>query len=60
MSLVDNFEWGSGAAVRFGVQYLNYTSLERTPKASLFQTLNWFKTHGGEFVGSDVNATLGR
>ncbi|KAH0606329.1 uncharacterized protein H6S33_003990 [Morchella sextelata] len=59
-SIFDNFEWGSGAAVRFGVQYLNYTSLERTPKASLFQTLNWFKTHGGEFVGSVVNATLGR
>ena len=42
---MDNFEWALGTSVRFGVQYVNYTSLERTPKASLFQFLNWFKEH---------------
>ncbi|CAZ79232.1 unnamed protein product [Tuber melanosporum] len=47
----DNFEWGSGIKTRFGVQHLDYTSLERIPKASTFQMLNWFKTHGGEFIG---------
>ncbi|CAI9628378.1 unnamed protein product [Alternaria burnsii] len=44
-SILDNFEWALGTSVRFGVQYVNYTSLERTPKASLFQFLNWFKEH---------------
>jgi len=41
--VVDNFEWGSGIKTRFGLQYLNYDTLERTPKASWFQTRNWFK-----------------
>ncbi|TID22672.1 putative permease [Venturia nashicola] len=44
-SIYDNFEWLVGSDVRFGMQYLNYTSLERTPKASMFQFLNWFKQH---------------
>lgn len=42
-AIFDNFEWGQGSQVRFGLQYVNYTSLERTPKASMFQFLNWFK-----------------
>jgi beta-glucosidase len=42
-AIFDNFEWAEGASVRFGLQYVNYTSLERTPKASMFQFLNWFK-----------------
>jgi beta-glucosidase/6-phospho-beta-glucosidase/beta-galactosidase len=46
-AVFDNFEWGSGLKTRFGLQYVNYTSLERTPKASMFQFLNWFKEHGG-------------
>ncbi|CAO2647359.1 Nn.00g082810.m01.CDS01 [Neocucurbitaria sp. VM-36] len=44
-AIFDNFEWSLGTSVRFGVQYVNYTSLERTPKASVFQFLNWFKEH---------------
>lgn len=39
---------GSGLNTRFGLQYVNYTSLERTPKASMFTFLNWFKQHGRE------------
>ncbi|KAF8540347.1 glycoside hydrolase superfamily [Trichophaea hybrida] len=55
-SIFDNFEWSSGVKTRFGLQYLNYTTLERTPKASWFQAINWFKKHGGEFIG-DRNQT---
>ncbi|KAF2795557.1 glycoside hydrolase family 1 protein [Melanomma pulvis-pyrius CBS 109.77] len=44
-AIFDNFEWASGTSVRFGLQYVNYTSLERTPKASMFQILNWFREH---------------
>ncbi|KAH7079739.1 WD repeat-containing protein 26 [Paraphoma chrysanthemicola] len=32
-AIFDNFEWSIGTGVRFGLQYVNYTSLERTPKA---------------------------
>jgi len=44
-AIFDNFEWSIGTGVRFGLQYVNYTSLERTPKASMFQFLNWFAEH---------------
>ncbi|KAF3009691.1 hypothetical protein E8E13_008551 [Curvularia kusanoi] len=47
-AIFDNFEWALGTSVRFGLQYVNYTSLERTPKASMFQFLNWFKEHEHE------------
>lgn len=47
---VDNFEWGSGIKTRFGLQYLDYETLERVPKASWFQTIDWFRRHGGEFI----------
>jgi len=46
-SIFDNFEWFSGNSVKFGLQYLNATSMERVPKASLFQMLDWFKAKGG-------------
>ena len=54
-AIFDNFEWSLGTSVRFGLQYVNYTSLERTPKASVFQFLNWFKEH--EADGGN-NATM--
>ncbi|KAI5780829.1 glycoside hydrolase superfamily [Geopyxis carbonaria] len=53
-SIYDNFEWGSGIKTRFGVQHLDYETLERTPKASMFQMLDWFKAHGGDFIGSSL------
>ncbi|KAK5718231.1 hypothetical protein LTR17_015749 [Elasticomyces elasticus] len=45
-AIFDNFEWGSGTSVRFGLQYVNYTDLTRTPKASMFTFLRWFSDHG--------------
>lgn len=51
-SIYDNFEWFSGVHVKFGLQYLNATSLERYPKASLFQFLDWFKFYGGATLGT--------
>jgi beta-glucosidase len=33
-SLMDNFEWACGYTKRFGIHYVNYDTLERTPKLS--------------------------
>ncbi|EUC40549.1 glycoside hydrolase family 1 protein [Bipolaris oryzae ATCC 44560] len=33
-SIYDNFEWLLGTSVRFGLQYVDYESLERYPKAN--------------------------
>jgi len=33
-SLLDNFEWAHGYSKRFGIVYVNYETLERTPKLS--------------------------
>jgi beta-glucosidase len=33
-SLLDNFEWARGYSRRFGVVYVDYRTLERTPKSS--------------------------
>ncbi len=38
-SMFDNFEWASGYRPRFGITYVDYKTLERTPKASAL----WFK-----------------
>lgn len=55
-AIFDNIEWFSGSRVKFGLQYLNQTSMERVPKASMFQFLDWFKAHEG-FAPS--NSTTG-
>lgn len=52
-----DFEWGSGQSTRFGLQHVNYTDLTRTPKASMFTFLNWFKQHAGESSEQPANST---
>jgi beta-glucosidase/6-phospho-beta-glucosidase/beta-galactosidase len=44
--IFDNFEWSSGLSTRFGLQYVNYTTQERFPKASMFTFTDFFKQHG--------------
>ncbi|XP_042518471.1 beta-glucosidase 18-like [Macadamia integrifolia] len=38
-SLFDNFEWTNGYSLRFGIHYVDYKTLERTPKLSA----KWYK-----------------
>ncbi|KII90092.1 glycoside hydrolase family 1 protein [Plicaturopsis crispa FD-325 SS-3] len=44
-AMVDNAEWQSGLAAKFGIQYVNYTTLERTYKRSAFDLAEFFKAH---------------
>ncbi|CAD6443387.1 561612e4-fcc2-40aa-8b81-cbb32c5273bb [Sclerotinia trifoliorum] len=57
-AIFDNFEWFVGTKVKFGLQYLNQTSLERTPKASMFQFIDWFKQHGGSKLGAGTSGNV--
>jgi beta-glucosidase len=43
-SLMDNFEWASGYAKRFGIVEVDYATLQRTPKDSAL----WYRTLLGE------------
>ena len=38
-SLLDNFEWASGYAKRFGIVHVDYATLARTPKDSY----HWYR-----------------
>ncbi|KAK5678543.1 hypothetical protein LTS10_008987 [Elasticomyces elasticus] len=59
-AIYDNFEWNSGLGTKFGLQYVNLTSQERHPKASMFQFLNWFKLHGQDQTATaNITAPIG-
>lgn len=47
-SLLDNFEWGSGYRDRFGLVYVDYSTLRRIPKDSY----HWYAAH----IASDAAA----
>lgn len=55
-AIFDNFEWFEGSHTKFGLQYYNQTSLERYPKASMFQFLDWFKEKGGAVLAGAGSA----
>ncbi|MEL6545724.1 MAG: family 1 glycosylhydrolase, partial [Myxococcota bacterium] len=38
-SLLDNFEWAHGYKMRFGLVWVDYETLERTPKRSF----HWYR-----------------
>lgn len=42
-SLMDNFEWASGYAKRFGLVHVNYSTLKRTPKRSAYWLRDFLK-----------------
>ena len=43
-SLLDNFEWESGFSIRFGLNYVDYQSLQRIPKSSFRWYADLIKT----------------
>ena len=45
-SLMDNFEWASGYEKRFGMTYVDFKTLERTPKKSAYWYRDVIKENG--------------
>ncbi|KAJ7489190.1 glycoside hydrolase superfamily [Mycena latifolia] len=44
-AMIDNAEWVAGTSDKFGIQYVNYTTLERTYKRSALSLSEFFKAH---------------
>ncbi|KAG6865430.1 hypothetical protein C0991_002668 [Blastosporella zonata] len=44
-AMVDNAEWNSGLSARFGIQYVNYTTLERVYKRSALSLSEFYNAH---------------
>ena len=51
-SLLDNFEWGSGYSLRFGITYVDFATQNRTPKLSY----DFYRTSSRTTPSSDQNA----
>ncbi|KAJ9562954.1 hypothetical protein OSB04_008114 [Centaurea solstitialis] len=49
-SLLDNFEWLSGYTIRFGLYYVDFATLSRTPKSSA----KWYKQFISNFTSFEV------
>jgi beta-glucosidase len=46
-SLLDNFEWAEGYSRRFGLIYVDFKTLKRTPKVSYHWFADFIKNHQG-------------
>lgn len=44
-AMIDNAEWGSGISTKFGIQHVNYTTLERTYKRSAIALSDFWAAH---------------
>ncbi len=44
-SFTDNFEWGEGFGLRFGIIHMDYTTLKRTPKFSAYWYSNVIRSN---------------
>ncbi len=53
-SLLDNFEWALGYSKRFGIHYVDYETLERTPKNSALWYKEAIKNSGFEFTQTNT------
>lgn len=49
-SLLDNFEWAEGYRQRFGLVYVDYQTLQRTPKDSAEWYANVIRTNGAALL----------
>jgi len=44
-AMIDNAEWNSGTSAKFGIQHVNFTTLERTYKRSALSLSEFFNAH---------------
>ena len=51
-SLLDNFEWSSGYAKRFGIVHVDFDTLARTPKSSARFYADVIRSHGAVLAGA--------
>ncbi len=56
-SLMDNFEWASGYAKRFGIVHVDYATLTRTPKDSYLWYRDFLAAHKEQRQPIEVHST---
>ncbi|XP_068337849.1 beta-glucosidase 12-like [Pyrus communis] len=59
--VLDNFEWGDGYTVRFGIIYVDYESLQRSSKSSTYWFQSFLKksSNNTEEIKSFVDGSVG-